>query len=133
LGYLFLKYGHISLALVSVTGFIVRWSLVMNGRPPVSNRLVRSAPHVIDTLFLISGILLAITLGQFPFKNAWLTAKICGLLCYILLGMAAMSSRSSKKARIIAFALALLVFSWIVSVARLKSAWGVFGYLVNWL
>ena len=127
--YLVLKSAHISLGLISITGFVLRWALSIRGYPPSGNRLIRSAPHVIDTLFLASGIWLALTIGQFPLKNAWLTAKVCGLLCYIGLGVAAMSSRQTTKKRTVAFVFTVLVFAWIVSVARLKSAWGFIGLL----
>jgi uncharacterized membrane protein SirB2 len=84
-------------------------------------------PHVIDTLFLASGLTLAWTIAQYPFLTGWLTAKVSGLLAYILLGMTAMSGRISRRARAIAFFTALLSYAWILSVAMLKSPWGFLG------
>jgi len=121
-----LKSVHISLALVSVTSFVLRWIWMMRGSALSSMRLVRITPHIIDTLFLLSGIMLAISLGQLPFRDGWLTAKVMGLLVYILFGVGAMSGRNSRPVRTITFVSALLTYSWIISVAHFKSPWGFF-------
>jgi len=126
LAYVLLKNVHIGLALISITGFVLRWVWMMNGSSLSTNRLVRIAPHVIDTLFLLSGILLALFIGQLPFRDAWLTAKAIGLVVYILLGMIAMSRRNSRKLQTMAFIAALFTFSWIISVAVFKTPWGYF-------
>jgi len=126
LAYVLLKNVHIGLALISITGFVLRWVWMMNGSSLSTNRLVRIAPHVIDTLFLLSGILLALFIGQLPFRDAWLTAKVIGLVVYILLGMIAMSRRNSRKLQTMAFIAALFTFSWIISVAVFKTPWGYF-------
>lgn len=126
MAYVLLKNVHIGLALISITGFVLRWVWMMNGSSLSTNRLVRIAPHVIDTLFLLSGILLALFIGQLPFRDAWLTAKVIGLVVYILLGMIAMSRRNSRKLQTMAFIAALFTFSWIISVAVFKTPWGYF-------
>ncbi len=92
-----------------------------------SHRLTKTVPHVIDTLFLASGLMLAYSIGQYPWTVDWLTAKITGLVLYIVLGMAAMSIRLSPAGRRIAFLAAIFTYAWIISVALLKSPWGFFG------
>lgn len=125
--YLLLKSVHVGCAAISVTGFVLRWLLMTNGSDFMARRrLLRITPHIVDTLFLLSGIALAVMLGQLPFRNGWLTAKVIGLVAYILLGVTAMSQRNSGTVRVAAFVLALLTFSWIVSVAWFKNAWGYF-------
>lgn len=81
-------------------------------------------PHVVDSVLLVSAIGLAITLGQYPFVDTWLTAKLAGLVVYIGLGMVALKHGRSKGIRLIAWLAALLVFAWIVSVAVTHSPWG---------
>lgn len=85
--------------------------------PFLSYRLVRVLPHVIDTVLLISAIGLTITLGQYPFFQSWLTAKVIALLLYIGLGTVALKLGRRKMTRVIAFVLALVVVSYIVTVA----------------
>ena len=87
----------------------------------------RVLPHLIDTLFLASGIWLALIIQQYPFVDAWLTAKIFGLLSYIALASLALKRARSRALSTGFFIAALLSFGWIVSVARLKSALGFFG------
>ena len=125
--YVLLKQVHIGFALLSIAGFVLRWNGLMKQARFSSHRLTKTAPHVIDTLFLASGLMLTFTIGQYPLSTGWLTSKIAGLLAYILLGMAAMSEKFSRAGRSVAFLAALLTYTWIISVARLKSPWGFLG------
>jgi uncharacterized membrane protein SirB2 len=122
--YVLLKNVHIVLALVSIAGFVLRWTWVMTGSNKASHRVTRTLPHVIDTLFLASGIALIMTINQYPFQVPWLTAKIIGLLVYIVLGSIALKRARTSTGRGLAFAAALITFAWIVSMARFKSPWG---------
>lgn len=87
------------------------------------HRVTRIAPHVVDTLFLLTGIMLAGVSAQYPWSDVWLGAKIGGLVVYIAFGMAAMSLKS-RLGQSVAFILAVLTFAWIVTVARTKSPLG---------
>ena len=93
------------------------------------HRLTRILPHIIDTFFLASAVWLAVSIHQYPFTDAWLTAKIFGLIAYIVLGSIALKRAVTVQGRIIAFSGALLVYTWVVSVARMKSAWGFLSFL----
>ena len=115
-------------AAFSIAGFILRWAWKMNHSRFSSYRLTKTAPHIIDTLFLASGLALAFSIEQYPFSTPWLTAKIAGLLTYIVLGMLAMSGGIPRLGRIAAFSLALFCYCWIISVARLKTPWGLFSF-----
>lgn len=123
MNYLLLKQVHIAFAVVSLTGYAMRWSWRSAGSVLARHRLTRIVTHLVDTLFLLTGVLLIITTAQYPWNTAWLAAKLCGLLVYILLGMAAMSARSGRL-RLAAFISAVSVFAWIGSAALLKSPWG---------
>ena len=117
------------LALVSLSGFILRWIWMMNGSPLFGHRLNRLFPHIVDTLFLTSGIWLAFTVHQYPFTDAWLTAKIFGLVVYIILGSLALEKAPTGQLKVVAFMAAIVMFGWIVSVARLKTAWGFLSFM----
>jgi uncharacterized membrane protein SirB2 len=123
-----LKLLHITFAVVSISGFVLRWLWLASEKGPFSKRWIRIAPHVVDTLFLATGVALMLLTAQYPWTTPWLAAKLIGLLAYILSGVAAMSARSTR-ARTLAFLCAIVMYAWIVSVARLKSPTG----LLEWL
>lgn len=70
-----------------------------------------------DTLLLTSAILLAMTIRQYPFTSSWLTAKVVGLVVYIVLGTIALKRGSTRAIRVSAWIAAQLVFFYIVAVA----------------
>jgi len=122
--YLLLKQFHMGLALLSISGFVLRWSWRMQRSPLALTRAVRIIPHVVDTLLLASAVALIVLAGQVPVGVGWLSAKIGGLLLYILLGTIAMRSAPVKSRSVPAFVAAVLAFCWIVSVAVSKSPRG---------
>jgi uncharacterized membrane protein SirB2 len=61
--------------------------------------------------------------------NAWLTVKVLLLVVYIVLGTFALKRGRTRKQRIIYYVAALLVFAFIVSVARAHNPWGIFAHL----
>ena len=123
-----LKQLHIALAMLSISGFLVRWGWRMAGSAMAHTRWVKTLPHVVDTLFLLTGILLALGVAQYPFSHAWLTAKIGGLVLYILAGAVAMRTAPLVAWSIPAFVAAVLIFAWIVSVAWLRTPLGFLVY-----
>lgn len=119
--YTVLKYLHVSCAVLAGAGFVVRGLWMMQGSPMLAQRLVRVLPHVVDTLLLASAIALALMVDQYPLVHGWLTAKVVGLLAYIVLGTIALKRGRTRGIRITAFGGALLVFAYIVAVAMTKS------------
>ena len=122
--YFGLKSLHIIMAVTSISSFVIRWAWMKSGSSYSQHKLTLTLPHLIDTLFLASGIWLAWTIQQFPFVHGWLTAKILGLLAYIILGSFALKHAKSSRGRNLAFVAAMVVLVWIITVARSKSAWG---------
>jgi uncharacterized membrane protein SirB2 len=122
--YLLIKQVHMSLALLSVAGFALRWYWRMSRSPMATSRWVRIAPHLVDTLLLGTALALSFMPASDALGAAWFGAKVTGLVLYILLGMIAMRSAPRARRSIPAFVAALLVFAWIASVARTKVAAG---------
>ena len=127
--YAWLKLAHQGLALVSVCGFCLRWSWRMAGSRLAQTRMARILPHLVDTLFLGTALALVFHFTPVPYSGAWLTAKVGGLVLYIVLGAAAMRSAPDTGRSLPAFIGALLAFGWIVSVAVSKSPWGFLGWM----
>jgi len=117
--YTALKLLHMSSAALSVALFTLRGVWMIQASPRLQQRWVRVLPHVIDSLFLASGISLALLLRQYPLVHDWLTAKVFALVLYIILGSVALRPGRKRAVRIAAFVAALAVFAYIVGAAQL--------------
>ena len=126
--YLALKYLHVTLALATVSGLLLRWVWMLRDSPLLQHRLTRTLPHIVDSLFLLAGVSMAFMLGQYPFVHAWLTVKVLGLVAYILLGAIALRHGRNKVTRAVAMALATVVFVYVYSVAKSKTVLGFFQF-----
>jgi len=71
-------------------------------------------------LLLASALWLAWMMHQAPFVHGWLTAKVLGLLAYIVLGSIALRRGRTSTVRTVAFAGALLAAAYVVAVALTK-------------
>ncbi|MBI4937453.1 MAG: SirB2 family protein [Nitrosomonadales bacterium] len=118
---LLVKAVHVACVVASYTLFFLRGMWLIKGSPIMRQRWVKVVPHVTDTLLLASAITLAIGIRQYPGTDAWLTAKVSGLLLYIGLGMVAFRFSRTLRARIAAWVAAQLVFFYIVAVALTHS------------
>lgn len=117
-----IKLIHMSTAFISISFFLVRGFWVFNHSEMMNKKWVKIVPHVNDTILLVSAIILAVGLQQYPFTHDWLTAKFIALLLYIVLGMFALKRAKEMKNKIIFFVLALLMFGYIVGVALTRTA-----------
>lgn len=118
MSYMLLKHIHVSCAVISFALFFLRGIWSFKGSPIMRQGWIKIVPHVVDTLLLVSALALAFTIQQYPFVDAWLTAKFFGLLLYIGLGSVALKYGKSKAIRISAWLAALAVFAYIVLVAK---------------
>jgi len=119
--YLLLKNTHTLCAALTISGFILRGYWMLRASPMLRQRITRIAPHVIDTLFLASGIALIFEINLAVMQNGWLLAKFAGLIAYIGLGMIALRFGHTVEVRLVAFVSAVTVFAYIVGVALSKS------------
>ncbi|MEW6164115.1 MAG: SirB2 family protein [Pseudomonadota bacterium] len=124
--YVALKHLHVACVVLSITGFCLRGLLLARKSALAGRRWLRVLPHVNDTLLLAAALGLTMQTGQYPFLDGWLTAKVFGLIAYIILGALALQSGRPAAMRIVAGAAAVVVFGWIVSVALAKHPLGLF-------
>jgi uncharacterized membrane protein SirB2 len=124
-----LKYFHVSCVALSGVGFVLRGLWMLRDSAMLQARWVKVAPHVIDTLLLGSAISMAVISAQYPFALDWLTAKLAGLLVYILCGTMALKRGRTKGQRAVYFAVAMLAFAYIVSVALTRNPRGFLSWL----
>jgi uncharacterized membrane protein SirB2 len=127
--YLAVKYVHVISVVLSLTGFFLRGILMMRDSPLLGARWIRVVPHINDTVLLVAALSLAAMSGQYPFVVGWVTAKVLGVIAYIILGALALREASTRRMRIICWIASLAVFGWIVSVALTRQTLGIFAAL----
>jgi len=116
-----IKIIHIISIILSYILFSLRGIWMIQGSPLLKLRWVKVLPHVIDTILLASAITLVAMIQQYPGFNIWISAKIGGLVLYILLGMIALRFGKTQKIKTISWILAQIVFFYIVLVALTKN------------
>lgn len=126
--YLGIKHLHVLCAVLSGSGFLLQGIWMLQRSPLLNHRLTRIVPHVIDTVFLGSAITLAMLSGWYPFVAPWVTAKVVGLVVYILFGAVALRLGRTMTGRATALVAAVATFAWIVSVALTKNPMGFFAF-----
>ncbi|WP_177191607.1 SirB2 family protein [Nitrosospira sp. Nsp14] len=121
MSYAALKMIHVTSVIISYLLFSLRGIWMMQGSAALRQRWAKIAPHIVDTMLLTSAIALAVKIDQDPIHDAWLSAKVLGLLLYIGLGMMALRFGKTRRARVSAWIAAQLVFLYIVLVAVTKN------------
>ena len=116
--YALIKHLHLVTIVVTLTLFLLRGVWMLMDSPRLQARWTRIVPHLNDTLLLASGIALAVLMQQYPLVHGWLTAKLFALIAYIVLGTIALKRGKTKAQRVTAWIAALLVFGYMLAVAR---------------
>lgn len=124
-----IKSVHIAAVMASGLLFLLRGASLHAGMTWAMAAPVRYLSYAIDTTLLTAALMLATTLHQYPFVQGWLTMKVVLLVVYIMLGTFALKRGSTRKIRIACWLAALLVYAFIISVARAHNPAGVFALL----
>ena len=112
-----IRFIHVGCVALSGTLFTVRGLLRVGDSVIANHRLFRLTSYIIDTTLLASAILLTLILQQYPFVEAWLTAKVLLLALYIALGYITLKRAHSRIGRIAALLGSLVTFVAIIGVA----------------
>ncbi len=112
-----IKYIHILFIVLSVLFFVMRFALHLKQSAIMNKKLVKIAPHVIDTFLLLSGIILCFIIKQYPVQDAWLTEKIGAVVAYIFLATIALKANRPKLFKTFA---AIGALAWIVYAANIS-------------
>ncbi|MBL4826969.1 MAG: SirB2 family protein [Spongiibacteraceae bacterium] len=112
---------HISCALLSISGFLIRVILKLQNSPYLKQRWLKITPHLIDTLLLSSAIYLVISSQLNPLQHSWLGAKVIALFLYIAMGLLVIRYGKNKTQQMSALFIALLSAFYIVAVAITKN------------
>jgi len=124
--YLQILWTHIGCVIASGGLFFTRGCMMLAGLPAANHVALRRISVMIDSLLLAAAITLTTIIHQYPFVQAWLTVKVVLLVVYIVLGVFALRRGRTRAIRATCFATAMIVFLFIVSVARAHNPLGVF-------
>lgn len=109
---------HIVAVLASGGLFLMRGLAVNLGAQWAMSAPLRYLSYTIDTVLLTAALMLATLLHQYPFVHGWLTVKVSMLVAYIALGTFALKRGRTRTTRWACYLAALLVYAFIISVAR---------------
>ena len=112
---------HLVTLTITILGFMVRGYWMITESALLRAKPARVLPHINDTVLLISAVWTAALIGQYPFVDGWLTAKIVGALAYIVCGAFALTYANTKQIRISFLLAALACFGYVVMVAVTKN------------
>ncbi|KRA72086.1 hypothetical protein ASD78_17165 [Lysobacter sp. Root667] len=113
-----IKQFHIFLALLSGSIFALRGAFVLTGARWPMMLPVKWLSYAVDTALLTAALMLLTILPWTVFGNGWLLMKVALIVVYVVLGVLAMRSNRTRRARIVCYALALLTFGMIYGIAR---------------
>ena len=126
-----IKWVHVAAVIASGSFFLLRGAGVLAGARWPMWAPLRYLTYTIDTVLLTAALMLVTILHQYPFVQGWLTVKVLLLAVYIALGTMALKRGRTRAAQVTCYALALLVFAFIASVALAHNPWGAFATLFS--
>jgi uncharacterized membrane protein SirB2 len=124
-----IKWVHIAAVLTSGGLFALRGLAMLGGARWYMAAPLRYLSYTVDTVLLTAALMLATMLHQYPFIHAWLTVKVLLLALYVVLGSYALKRGATRTSRAWFLGAALLVYAFIISVARTHDPRGVFALL----
>jgi uncharacterized membrane protein SirB2 len=113
-----IKHFHIVVALLSGAVFATRGACILAGADWPRALPVRWLGYAVDTALLTAALMLLTILPWAMFDNGWLLTKVALVVVYVVLGVLTMRRGRSSRQRVMSYALALLVFGAIYSIAR---------------
>ena len=121
--YLIIKHLHVTFAVLSLCGFLLRGFWMMQESALLQARVTRILPHINDSLLLLTAVVLVVMSRQYPLVVGWVTIKIGLLLLYILFGTLALKRGRNKQSRSLFLLAAIIVVGMIFVVALTKPGW----------
>ncbi|WP_374373402.1 SirB2 family protein [Dongia sp.] len=127
-----IRWLHIVAVIMSGSLFTLR-GLVLNagGGGWAMAAPLRYLSYGIDTLLLAAAVMLMAITQQYPGGQDWLSVKVALLVVYIALGSFALKRGRTRSTRLVCFTLALLVFGFIIGIARTQDPLGVLSPFIS--
>lgn len=115
--YLQIRWTHVAAILASGGLFLIRGLAIQAGARWPMEAGVRYLSYSVDTVLLTAALMLLTILPRAVFANGWLTAKLCLVAAYVVLGSYAFRRGRTPRVRAICLAGAVLTYGSIVAMA----------------
>jgi len=113
------KHLHMTLAVLSVSLFTLRFIWLLTNSAKLKAKWVKITPHIIDTLLLSFGVVLAVQYSINPIEQLWLGEKLLAVVAYIFTGYYTLKLAKNKSMQIIGY---LGAMGWVMLIVRLAMA-----------
>ena len=110
------KHLHMTLAVISIALFTLRFAWLMLNSEQLKRKWVKITPHVIDTLLLVLGVMMAVKLAINPVEQLWLGEKLIAVVAYIFTAMYTLKFARNKTMQIFGY---LGAMGWVILVVRI--------------
>ncbi len=110
------KHLHMTLAVLSISLFTLRFIWTFANSSKLEAKWVKIAPHIIDTLLLIFGVVMAVQYSINPIEKLWLGEKLLAVVAYIFTGYFTLKLARNKPMQIIGY---LGAMGWVMLIVRL--------------
>jgi len=110
------KHLHMTLAVLSISLFTLRFIWLLTNSAKLQAKWVKITPHIIDTLLLSLGIIMAVQYSINPMEQLWLGEKLLAVIAYIFTGYYTLKLARNKSMQIIGY---LGAMGWIMLIVRL--------------
>ncbi len=110
------KHLHMTLAVLSISLFTLRfiWTLANSSR--LQAKWIKITPHIVDTLLLAFGVVMAVQYSINPIEQLWLGEKLLAVVAYIFTGYFTLKLARNKPMQIIGY---LGAMGWVMLIVRL--------------
>ena len=111
-----LKHLHMTLAAFSIGLFTLRFILLLIESKKLNSKWLKISPHIIDTLLLTIGVVLAVKLFINPLEQLWLAEKLLAIAAYIFTGYYTLKLARNRTMQILGY---LGAMGWVMLVFKL--------------
>lgn len=81
------KHIHVWCVTISFALFVVRAVWRLSKSPMLKHTVVRTGPHLVDTLLLATGLVMVFSIGYHASLPSWLVVKFVVIILYIVTGI----------------------------------------------
>lgn len=111
-----MKHLHMTLALISISLFTLRFFWTLTASKQLDKKWVKITPHIIDTLLFTIGLAMMFKLALNPFEQLWLGEKLIAIAAYIFTGYYTLKVARNRVMQVFGY---LGAVGWFMLVARL--------------
>ena len=105
-----------TLAVLSISLFTLRFVWLLANSVQLQKKWVKISPHIIDTLLLTIGVVMAVQYSINPVEQLWLGEKLLAIIAYIFTGYYTLKLARNKPMQIIGY---LGAMGWVMLIVRL--------------